>query len=140
MQSCRLQHRNGHAGHPIILVIQNANVPRPLLFTPVLKSGRKAMKRQQNFWRIVSDQSRESIMIRSPEAIQPFLPICAVVAGNNMTVTSERQQSLRLFLPIEIDHKARGSPEYSSTTEKSEERREGKECVGKCSTRGTPDK
>src|SRR3546814_3090061 len=75
------------------------------------------LKRQQNFWRIVSDQSRESIMIRSPEAIQPFLPICAVVAGNNMTVTSERQQSLRLFLPIEIDHKARGSPEYSSTTE-----------------------
>src|SRR3546814_15438366 len=34
-----------------------------------------------------------------------------------MTVTSERQQSRRLFLPIEIDHKARGSPEYSSTTE-----------------------
>src|SRR3546814_12927005 len=56
-------------------------------------------------------------MIRSPEAIQPLLPICAVVAGNNMTVTSERQQSRRLFLPIEIDHKARGSPEYSSTTE-----------------------
>src|SRR3546814_15312744 len=34
-----------------------------------------------------------------------------------MTVTSERQQSRRLFLPIEIDHKARGSTEYSSTTE-----------------------
>src|SRR3546814_20184285 len=55
-------------------------------------------------------------MIMSPEAIQLLLPICAVVAGNNMTVTSERQQSRRLFLPIEIDHKARGSPEYSSTT------------------------
>src|SRR3546814_1891569 len=96
MQSCRLQHRNGHTGHPIILVIQNADFPRPLLFTPALKSGRKAMKRQQNFCRIVSDQSRESIMIRSPEAIQPLLPICAVVAGNNMTVTSERQQSRRL--------------------------------------------
>src|SRR3546814_16111872 len=55
-------------------------------------------------------------MIMSPEAIQLLLPICAVVAGNNMTATSERQQSRRLFLPIEIDHKARGSPEYSSTT------------------------
>src|SRR3546814_12787489 len=74
------------------------------------------MKRQQNFWRIVSDQSRESIMIRSPDAIQPLLPICAVVAGNNMTVTSVRQQSRRPFLPIEIDHQARGSPEYSTTT------------------------
>src|SRR3546814_4268740 len=50
---------------------------------------------------------------------------CALVTGvqtcalpiYNMTVTSERQQSRRLFLPIEIDHKARGSPEYSSTTE-----------------------
>src|SRR3546814_19586995 len=117
MQSCRLQHRNGHTGHPIILVIQNADFPRPLLFTPALKSGRKAMKRQQNFCRIVSDQSRESIMIRSPEAIQPLLPICAVVAGHNMTVTSDRQQSRRLFLPLENDHKARGSPDLSNTTE-----------------------
>src|SRR3546814_7591130 len=97
MQSCRLQHRNGHTGHPIILVIQNADFPRPLLFTPALKSGRKAMKRQQNFWRIVSDQSRESIMIRSPEAIQPLLPICAVRSEEH---TSELQSLMRISYAV----------------------------------------
>ena len=58
----------------IILVVENANLPRSLFIRRGLKSGSEAMKRNQEMGTVRFDQSRNLLMIRPPKAIDPFEP------------------------------------------------------------------